>query len=176
MDPLYHWSVAIMMSALLFSVGWHKFNSPAYYRDLIGRYTGVHAMLAAAAARVLAVVEISAAILLLLPGTRVAAAWGVTGLLSVYTLLIAVSLWRGLDMDCGCSGPLARQRLSPWLLLRNAVLLLLAWMLTLPGSGRALGVTDCLVILCAGFTLLCIYLACEQLLSNRDKLILLRSQ
>lgn len=112
----------------------------------------------------------------MLPDTRFAAACGALGLLMLYSLLIAVSLLRGLDMDCGCSGPLGRQKLSPWLLLRNGLLLLCAWLPTNPSTNRVTGFGDLLIILCSSAALILVYLAFEQLLSNRDKLVLLRSR
>jgi len=176
MDPVLIWSAAIILSGLFLTAGWHKLTAPAYYRDLIGTYLGLPPAPARLGGSLIAFTELSIGVLLLLPAFRIFAAWGAVGLLLVYSLLIAVSLLRGLDMDCGCSGPLARQHLSPWLLVRNAVLFMVAWGATQPVSDRGIGVGDYLVILCASITLMCIYLACEQLLSNRDKLALLRSR
>lgn len=176
MDPVLIWSISIMLSGLFLTSGWHKVTAPAYYRDLIGAYTGLPAFPADLGGRVMAFTEISIGVLLLLPASRIVVAWVAVVLLLVYSLLIASSLLRGLDMECGCSGPLARQRLSPWLLVRNSVLLTVAWGVTRPALDRGMGPGDYLVILFSSVTLMCLYLACEQLLSNRDKLVLLRGR
>lgn len=176
MDPVFIWTAVILLSALLLTAGWHKTSSPAYYRELIRAYTGLPAALAGLGGKLTALTEICVAVLLLLPATRIASAWVAVALLLLYSLLITISLLRGLAMDCGCSGPLGRQRLCPWLLVRNGALLLLAWVPTHPSLNRVTGTEDYLIILCSSAALICIYLACEQLLSNRDKLVLLRSR
>lgn len=174
MDPVLIWTSAIVLSGLFLSAGLHKAYAPAYYRSLIGGYTGLPAALTGLAGKVLALAEISVGALLLLPAARIAAAYGALGLLSLYSLLIGIGLLRGLEMDCGCSGPLSRKKLSSWLLLRNGVLLLCAWLPTIPSTNRVTGFEDLLIILCSSAALIFIYLAIEQLLSNNDKLVLLR--
>lgn len=48
-------------------------------------------------------------------------------LFALYGFAITVNLVRGRrDIDCGCAGPAARQPLSEWLLVRNAVLIAMA--------------------------------------------------
>jgi uncharacterized membrane protein YphA (DoxX/SURF4 family) len=175
-DPVLIWTAAILLSGLFLSAGWHKTGSPAYYRDLISGYTGLPAAWAGVARNGVALVELAAGILLLVPASRNAAAWGAFGLLSGYSLVISVSLARGLEMDCGCSGPNGGLKLSPWLLFRNLVLIMSAWLLTYPASNRLTGLVDCLIILCSSAALILIYLAFEQLLSNREKLALLRNR
>ena len=176
MDPVLIWTSAIVLSGLFLTAGLHKVWASAYYRGLISGYTGLSPTCAGMTGKVLALMEISTGTLIMLPDTRFAAACGALGLLMLYSLLIAVSLLRGLDMDCGCSGPLGRQKLSPWLLLRNGLLLLCAWLPTNPSTNRVTGFGDLLIILCSSAALILVYLAFEQLLSNRDKLVLLRSR
>ena len=176
MDPVLIWTAAIILSGLFLAAGLHKACAPSYYRGLISGYTGLPVTLAGLAGNVLALTEISVGALLLLPDCRFNAACGAMGLLVLYSLLISISLLRGLDMDCGCSGPLSRQKLSPWLLLRNGMLLLCAWVPTNPSTERMTGVGDLLIILCSSAAVIFVYLAFEQLLSNREKLILLRNR
>lgn len=176
MDPVLIWTCAIVLSGLFLTAGLHKAYAPAYYRGLISGYTGLHPALAGLSGKALAFIEITVGALILFPVARTAGAWCMLGILSLYSLLIAISLLRGLDMDCGCSGPLGRQKLSPWLLLRNGVLLLCAWAPTNPSTNRVIGFEDLLIILCSSAALIFVYLAFEQLLSNRDKLVLLRSR
>lgn len=176
MDPVLIWITAIILSGLFLTAGFHKAYAPVYYRGLISGYTGLPVALAGLAGNVLALTEISVGALLLLPAYRFNAACGAMGLLVLYSLMISISLLRGLDMDCGCSGPLGRQKLSPWLLLRNGVLLLCAWVPTNPSTDRMTGPGDLLIILCSSVAVIIVYLAFEQLLSNREKLVLLRNR
>lgn len=176
MDPVLVWTCAIVLSGLFLSAGWHKSIAPAYYGDLISAYTGLPVAVARITGCVVAIVEISFGLLLLLPAPRMGAAWATLGLLLLYTGLIGVSLARGLNMDCGCAGPHRRLKLSPWLLLRNALLIMFAWLLTYPPSNRTTGVSDLLVVLFSSSVSILIYLAFEQLLSNWDRLALLRSR
>lgn len=176
MDPVLIWSGTVVLCGLFLSAGWHKISAPAYYRDLIAAYTGLPAAVAGPAGGGVAVIEISLGLSLLLPVSRMAAAWAMLGLLLLYTGLIAVSLARGLNMDCGCAGPHRKLKLSPWLLFRNAVLIGLAWLLTLPPSNRATGVDDLLIVLFSSSAFLLVYIAFEQLLSNQDRLVLLRNR
>lgn len=176
MDPVLLWTCAVGLSGLFLSAGWHKTAAPAYYRDLISTYTGLPAAAAEIARHGAALGELLVGLLLLLPVSRMAAAWAALGLLVLYTVLIAVSLARGLNMDCGCAGPYRKLKLSPWLLFRNAVLLGLAWLLTRSPSNRATGIEDLLIVVFASAVSVLIYIAFEQLLSNQDRLALLRNR
>jgi len=175
MDPVLLWSGAIALSLLFLSAGLHKIRSPEYYRDLIVRYVRLPLALAGAAGFMAGVIEICTGLLLLLPATRILGAWWAVGLLLAYFFLMTAGLVRGLDMDCGCSGPLGSQKLSGWLLFRNLILTMMAWLLTIPSSSRLTGAIDIVIVLCASVVLIAIYLSFEQLLSNREKLTWLRS-
>lgn len=176
MDPVIIWSASILLSILFIVSGWHKINAPEYYRDLIQKYVPISKPLATIAQTLLGILEIGTGFLLFVPVTRPDAALIAVALLLCYLLLIAISLIRGLDMDCGCSGPVNEQKLSPWLLPRNAGLVMMAYLLTLTQSHRLLGIADALLILVVCTVSLCIYLSFEQLLVNQNKLILLRKQ
>ena len=176
MDPVLIWTSTLILSGLLLTAGWHKSTAPGYYRDLIAAYTGMPGTPAALARCGVVVTELAFGLLLLLPASRITAAWATLGLLVSYSGLIAVSLARGLNMDCGCAGPHRKLKLSPWLLFRNAVLIGLAWLLTYPQSSRVIGVGDMLVVLLSSSVSILIYLTFEQLLSNQDGLVLLRNR
>jgi hypothetical protein len=81
-------------------------------------------------------------------------------LLVLFAGAIAVNVMRGrTDIDCGCFRSALRQNLSWWLVLRNAVLLVLA-LACLPGaSGRELGWADNFVVVMASLTLFTAYLS-----------------
>jgi len=176
MDPVVI-RIACILTALLFiSAGGHKLSAPEYYRTLIMKYVPVPKMIAKAIQLVLGLAELGMGMLMLLPMARQQVAWLAVAFLVFYLLLIAVSLLRGLDMDCGCSSPLNKQKLSPWLLFRNVVLIIVALMATTPATDRMLGWSDNLLILLVSSAAILIYISFEQILVNQEKLILLRSQ
>ncbi len=175
MDPVLYWMAVISIALLFLGAGWHKLQSPAYYRVLIQKYVPVSPGLAAAGQTAVGLVETGIAIGILIPQLRVIAAWLAAAVLFLYLLLMLVSLLRGLDMDCGCSGPVARQKITPWLLLRNAVLAGVAVIITLPVTDRTVGLADGLVITLAALVTVLCYISLEQLLANRDQLVSLRN-
>lgn len=175
MDPVLIWSGSIVFFLLFLSAGVHKITAPAYYRGLIGRYLPLPPVPAGVAGSVAGITEISTGILILLPVSRPVAAWCALALLLAYFLLIMTGLLRGLDMDCGCSGPLGRQKLSVWLLFRNLVLAAGVWLLTMPSTSRLTGVADIMIVVCSSAALIMIYISFEHLLANQEKLASLRS-
>jgi len=58
-------------------------------------------------------------------GVLPAVSWGTAGaLLVVFTAAIVANLVRGrTEIDCGCLGPLLRQRIGWWMVVRNGVLM-----------------------------------------------------
>ena len=86
-----------------------------------------HELLPAASGSVLvfplALAEMAAGCTLLPESTRIAGAGASLLLLLIYSAAISINLWRGrVDIDCGCAS--VAYRLSGWLLLRNALLML----------------------------------------------------
>ena len=104
--------------------------------------------------------------LILMPFTRTLAAVLVAGLLTSYTVAMAMNILRGRDnIDCGCGGQ--QQILSYWLLLRNAALIIGCLLLVLPNTDRALVWAD-FILLTLMLAVLCgTYLLVEQLVRNQ---------
>lgn len=71
--------------------------------------------------------EVGAAVALVLPKTRRAGAFLVSGLLLVFIIAIAyAALYKGLDINCGCTGKDSSK--AGWLtIFRNAGLLIATW-------------------------------------------------
>ncbi|MCS7313679.1 MAG: DoxX family protein [Acidobacteria bacterium] len=90
-------------------------------------------------------------------------------LLIIFTGAIVVNLLRGrAEIDCGCLGPLLRQRIGWWMVVRNGVLMGLAG-LGYPGwatMSRPYGLVDTLFSGLAALVLLAVY-ATFQLLWTR---------
>jgi len=176
MDPVLSWLASLVLFALFATSGWHKLYYPSYYRSLIRSYIPVSLSLAVAGQVSFGTIEIAVATGLLLAPVRSLSAWLAAALLFFYLLLILSSLVRGRDMDCGCSGPAGEQRISPWLLLRNTVLIGLAVAAAAPPvADRTMGVADGLVVAFAGLAAVLFYLSFEQLLNNRGRLASLRN-
>ena len=175
MDPVVLWCVAIAYAALFLSAGLHKVGTPEYYAGVINKHIPLPPAWLPMAVAGTAIIEICTGMLFLHPLSRQPAAWCALGLLLVYLAVITAGLLRGLDVDCGCSGPLHGQKLSNWLVCRNLVLAVGAWIMTVPSTGRVMGMADIVIIVCSSVVLIMLYISFELLLVNRDKLILLRS-
>ncbi len=157
----------IFVAGVLGISGWHKLTQPNYYRTVIAEYFSVGKPIPRFAPILLGTFEFSIGVSLLFPATSWIGGICAALLIAFYGALIAVQLIRGnTDMDCGCTGPAAaKTRISPWLLVRNALLL---GFVSLSVFYPVLSVTYnnwVLSILAGGF-LLAVYFAVEQLFAN----------
>ncbi len=88
-------------------------------------------------------------------------------LLTIFTGAIAINLARGrTNIDCGCFGPALRQELSGWLLLRNLFLMIVATIVILPTSRRALEAIDHVTIVLGALTLVILYASANFAIGN----------
>ncbi|WP_116366014.1 MauE/DoxX family redox-associated membrane protein [Parahaliea mediterranea] len=149
---------------------WHKFRAPSFYGELIaGYFPGLaHVRVLVYA---LALFEGGIVLLLLLPATRAPALGACAGILLAYALLMLVQIVSGRrDQRCGCAGPASDVALDPLLILRNVLCAMLSLMAVqwVPGPlGPVL--TGLLALSVAGF-LIVMYLCCEQLISNAQRM------
>ena len=103
-----------------------KFAAPHELALAIFRYHLLPDSLINTAALLLPWLELCAALALLHPAWRPAGALWLAGLLSLSTAAIALSLARGLDIDCGCfTLQPGRSHISLWNLARNIALIAL---------------------------------------------------
>jgi hypothetical protein len=106
----------------------------------------------------------------LFPLTRALAAVGVMLLLCVFTGAIAINLIRGrTNIDCGCFGPVLRQDLSAWLLVRNAALIALAALVATPPGTRPIEWVDSVTIGMGAATLVLLYASANYALGNAPR-------
>ena len=129
----------------------HKMRSPAYYQRLIASYGNVARVgrLLVFLVFLVAVCELSVALLVLLPTTRTAGFAGGAMLLLAYAAMMAWQYLRGhSDLACGCAGPESALTVGPALIIRNLVcaclaLPAMALAKTLPASpgGAAIALT-----------------------------------
>ncbi|MEZ4605728.1 MAG: MauE/DoxX family redox-associated membrane protein [Deinococcales bacterium] len=93
----------------------------------------------------------------------------IAALILIFSLAIAINLLRhNADIDCGCFGSL-EQRLSWWLILRNAILLSFTLALFLPIGLRDLNWFDVLNLIFATLALLGLYITLNILISHAPK-------
>jgi|TARA_B110001450_G_C17664480_1_gene498867 hypothetical protein len=120
---------ALSLSYVFADSALHKFSSPQYFRAALDNYRVVPKLLLRPLGHSLPLIEVALAIGLLIPSMRGVTLLGMAFLLSAYTAGMAINILRGrADIDCGCSGPMQAEGLSPWLLARNVIFLfMVAW-------------------------------------------------
>lgn len=168
-DVLLQLILAAALALLFAAAALHKWRSGPFFEAQLAEYRLLPEALVPVAARALALLETGLALALLVPATRSVAGGAAAGLLALYAGAVAVNLVRGRDwIDCGCGD--SPVLLTPWLLLRNAVLGLGALLVALPTEGRPLGWTDLLLGVPALLVLVVTWALAEQLLENASVL------
>ena len=126
LDPALELLLRGALALLFASTALHKARDLAGFRAALDGYALLPERLIGIAAVALAAAEAGLAAALVAPaslGARSPALVAIAALLGLYAAAIGVNLARGRrDIDCGCTGPAARQPLSGWLLARNALL------------------------------------------------------
>jgi len=178
LDPAIELVMRGGLALLLLGAALQKARDFAAFRSAVIGYALAPERLAMAIAVTLAGVEAAIGVALLAPasiGLRAPALVATALLLALYAAAIAVNLVRGRrDIDCGCAGPNARQPLSEWLLVRNA-LLVAAALVCLGGAGaRPLSWIDALTVAGGVAMLVAAWLAGHRLLANAPAIARLR--
>ena len=165
-DPLTVLVLSASLALLFFTAAKHKLNSPGRFRAQLAAYELVPSAILPSLARAIPLAEMAVFFLILMPVTRTWAAVLASGLLTSYTVAMAMNMLRGRDdIDCGCGGQ--QQLLSYWLLLRNAVLIIGCLLLIIPSTDRALVWADFILLTLMLAVLCCAYLLVEQLVRNQ---------
>lgn len=164
-DPLAI-AIAAGVVALVMARGlWHKLADHLMFRATLADYGLLPERAVAPAAMGLALAEALIAIGLVIPQSRVPAAFAAAALLSVYAWAIAVNLRRGhVTIDCGCGGP--GHGLSWFLVARNVGLVAVALLAAMTAAARPLGALDALVLVLSVATVWLLLAAVEQTASN----------
>ncbi|MBW8301103.1 MAG: hypothetical protein K0M60_16000 [Hydrogenophaga sp.] len=149
---------------VLLRAAWHKVTDFGTFTGYVADYWLLPEALVAPAARGLAAVEFLAVVLLVYPATVRAGALLAVALLGLYGVAMAVNIGRGRTrIECGCGG--AAQRLSPALLVRNALLAAIAILPAIFGASP-LGFAEAAVAVAAGLLTWFVHNVIEQLLAN----------
>jgi len=101
----------------------HKVQDVPRFAATVSNYRLLPAVFAGPAAAVVIILECFVMLALLVVPQHPVGPLGSAALLIGYGCAISVNLVRGRrDIDCGCFGPLARQKLDNWLVWRNLLL------------------------------------------------------
>jgi len=126
-DPVLVLATSIGLASLFFAAALHKRQQRAAFRAAMEGYGFLPPALLEPALRLIPVAEAAAAFGLLMPQTRSLGALLGAGLLLAYgvamTLVVVQGRW---TLDCGCSLGGTSQPVSAALIVRNAILALLA--------------------------------------------------
>jgi hypothetical protein len=163
-DPAFASLAVLLLTVIFGAAALAKLRDLAVFRGVVEQYALLPQALVAPFARALPVVELAAALGLLLPATRAPAAALLILLLLAFAAAMAINLARGRsDIDCGCFIGVQKQRISWALVVRNLVLAGFGLMLLLEGTGRPLAGLDWLTIAAATASLLLLYEAIGRL-------------
>ena len=174
--------VCLFLVWLFALAAYHKFTHLTYYSELLLEYLPTNgstllppAALKRVAAPVLAAMELSVAVLLLVPASRTIALLMAIALLSMYATAMLVQLILGRrQLNCGCAGPASNTRISGVLVVRNIVLVLLAVAALSTGTSVSVSGLTVLVTGCATVFIILLYLCAEQLIGNHQQLAVLK--
>jgi len=166
-DPVVGWMAVGAAAAIFAASGGLKFYDLEAFRGAVVNYRLLPEWLATPFAWTAPIIESAAALGLLLASIRASAALVLIVMLTVFTAAIVINLARGrTDIDCGCFGPALRQRLSWWLMLRNAALFVLLAIALLPMGARTMGLLDFATASMAAATMIVLYTAANYLIAN----------
>ena len=162
-DPVAAGAVAGCVALILFAAAWHKFSEPDIFAGALDAYQLLPSIAVMPIARLLPYVEVSIALLVLIPATRPAGLVACAGLITIYALAIVVNLARGRrQIDCGCGGDV--HLLSWGLVLRNTGLAAIALAMSGPSVARPFEWLDAVTLVVGVLALYGSYLTFDELL------------
>ena len=176
---IFAYAIALLIAGLFLHAGSNKLLSQnqSYYTDVIQSYGVAPSGVVPWLPRVIGSFESLIALLVLLPMFSRVGLFAAAGLLAVYLLVFAKLLMQGrADINCGCAGPGAEVRISATLLLRNGLLIVLSLF-----AANAVAVTAAefigtwFLILPLAAVLGLVYLSCDQMMVNQQKIEMLRN-
>lgn len=161
LDPLLVATASGFIALLFARAAYHKASDFLVFTGTLSDYRIVPETLLTTVTAALIVLEVVVAGGILWSATRPAAALLGAGLLAAYAMAMAVPLSQGrTEISCGCGG--AADQLSPALLVRNGILVMVALLASLPIAARPLTWFDYISIPLGVLTLWLILEAAEQ--------------
>jgi len=174
-DPVINIIASLILSYVFVVAGFHKCQAPKEFATTLNNYKILPESLIRQGVYLFPTVEIMTGVALLIPVTAKLAALSAGFLLSIYMVAIGVNLLQGRgNIDCGCGGSEQKQTISEWMIVRNSLLLFLAYIVTCQIEPRSLLWFDWIVIILATLTGCLFYNIVNQLLANKDLLKVLR--
>jgi len=170
-DPVLRCALRSGLAVLVLAAAAHKLRDFPSFVAAVDRYAIVGSGRSRVAAAVLVALEIGVGGSLVLGGASPLPAMAVAALFGVYTLAIAINLWRGRhDVACGCGGPVDGVPIGPSLVVRNLVLMAAAVVAAVPATARTMTGLDAVTVLGLLVTCSIAYATVETALANGAKL------
>ena len=139
--PVFLWLARLSVAGLFLAACIAKICHPELFALAVHRYRILPGEWVNSVAIILPWIEFTTALSLLIAPARLRAAGAliITGMLSVFTIAIALNLFRGIEASCGCFSTRADAAVSDgWNLVRNASLIWLSVLLFLEAFHSAL--------------------------------------
>ena len=177
LDPLLFKLLALVFALLFLTAGVHKLGDRLRFRGILVAYQILPANLVGPSSLLIPLTEILLGVGWLFVQRVDLLAAASAALLTAYALVMAINLIRGRTyIDCGCSFSSRKassensgiQQLSPWLVYRNILLIMLSILAGTGMSERSIGVLDYFSLAAATVALVFVYGAFNQLLVNHN--------
>ncbi len=159
-DPMLQHTAALALALVFGSGAFGKLSAWDEFEGVVQNFRVLPRALVPVVAKVLPPVEVLLALAVLVPPTRAIAGWGMAILLVVFAAAIGLNVVRGrVNIDCGCFRSSLKQNLSWWLVLRNALLVVLAVACAAATGPRDLAVVEWFFVLTGATVLFLVYLS-----------------
>ncbi|MBF6569242.1 MAG: DoxX family protein [Candidatus Binataceae bacterium] len=170
-DPVLLWITALAAALVFASSALMKFRNLETFEGAVVNYRMLPKFFARPFAYAVPIAELSGAIAIVMPVTRVMGSIVLLCLTFAFTAAIVINLMRGrYDVDCGCFGPALRQTLSWWLVIRNVMLMGMVAIASCRADDRALSLFDWFTVTAGVVTLLVLYAGANYAFANLSKL------
>jgi Methylamine utilisation protein MauE len=171
LDPVFIWVASAAAGTIFFASSLMKLRDVEIFRSAVINYRLLPQWAELPFSWAIPIAEGVSSLGMFFGPTRFWAAIALVALLCMFTLAILINILRGRDdIDCGCFGPVLRQKLSRWMLVRNAVVMMLVVTPLAAASDRPLGLLDVLTIVFATLVVIILYASANYLLANAPKL------
>lgn len=124
-----HWACRLVLAGIFLYTGYIKLESPLQFAAVLSGYKLFPDELILPLSQYFPWVEIALGVLLLAGWKIRYVAIGACALLGAFVAVLALTYFRGIEANCGCFS--FDDRISPWTLLRDALILLPAIFLVL---------------------------------------------
>lgn len=170
------YAIKLLIAGLFIHAGFSKLQpqNQSYYADVIDGYGVIPVSFSHAMPKLIGASEFVISMAVLSVSFAHFGLLAAALLLAVYLASFAKQLVQGqTDINCGCAGPGMDVKISPMLLLRNVILIGLC--LTSVSVGASSLSTTWLLAIPLAATMGLIYLSCEQLIINQQKIVRLQN-